>query len=106
MRDGLQTFSKDEFCSEENFNKFPCNMNVGGVVSFALIGALLALIMSAYLTWKLKSYDRGSPLMVKLADAIASGSRSFLVTEYKYLAGFVTVVFVILFVMFSLSSNR
>jgi Na+/H+-translocating membrane pyrophosphatase len=44
--------------------------------------------------------------MVKLADSIAAGSRSFLVTEYKYLAGFVTFVFVILVVMFSLSSNR
>lgn len=106
MRDGLQTFSKADFCDEENFNDFPCNMTVGSVVSFAIIGSLLALIMSAYLTFKLKAYERGSPLMIKLADSIAAGSRSFLVTEYKYLTGFVAVVFAVLVIMFSVSANR
>jgi K(+)-stimulated pyrophosphate-energized sodium pump len=106
MKDGLSTFAKADFCSEENFSDFPCSMNVGAVVSFAIIGSLLALIMSAYLANRLKSYDRGSPLMVKLSDLIASGSRSFLITEYKYLAVFVSCVFVILVIMFTASASR
>lgn len=106
MRDGLKVYSKSEFCSEENYNDFPCNMTVGSIVSFSIIGALLALVMCAYLTFKLKRFERGSPLMIKLSDAIAAGSRSFLVTEYKYLCGFVSCVFVVLVIMFSASASR
>merc|ERR1719181_423439 len=44
--------------------------------------------------------------MVKLSTTIASGARSFLLTEYFYLSIFVFVISVILFFMFTFSSAR
>ena len=104
--DGLGDNTRDDFCSKENYDTFPCNMNSGTIVSFALGGAGLALFMSAYLTWTLKSHERGNEKMQKLSDSIAAGSRSFLITEYKYLAAFVFCISCILILMFTLSSTR
>jgi K(+)-stimulated pyrophosphate-energized sodium pump len=39
--------------------------------------------------------------MNKISDQIKSGARAFLVTEYKYLACYVVVVFVVLLVLYS-----
>lgn len=82
------------------------NSDAGTITSLAMIGSGVALAMSIYLVMKLRGYERGSEKMIKLADSIAAGSRSFLVTEYKYLGGFCFVVSVILLLMFTLSSTR
>mmetsp|Transcript_11277 Transcript_11277/g.17147 ORF Transcript_11277/g.17147 Transcript_11277/m.17147 type:complete len:790 (+) Transcript_11277:77-2446(+) len=103
--DGLGD-SKSDFCSKENYDTFPCNMGVDEIVSLSLVGAAISILMCVYLTQKLKGYDRGSEKMQKLSDSIASGSRSFLITEYKYLTGFVFCVAAILLLMFSASSTR
>ncbi len=71
-----------------------------------LAGAGVALLMAVYLVFSLRSFDRGNDKMKKLADAIAQGSRSFLITEYKYLAGFCGVVSCILLLLFTLSATR
>lgn len=39
--------------------------------------------------------------MNKLADKIQSGAKAFLVTEYKYLTGFVLLVFVVLLAIYT-----
>lgn len=44
--------------------------------------------------------------MQKLSKVIADGARQFLVTEYKYLAAFVTIVAIILVILFSTSDKR
>lgn len=89
-----------------NFDGFPCDMNVGTAVSVSLIGSVLALVMCAFLACRLRKFERGNDLMIKLSDSIAAGSRSFLVTEYKYLAAFVACVFFVLLVLFSVSGSR
>jgi K(+)-stimulated pyrophosphate-energized sodium pump len=39
--------------------------------------------------------------MNKISDQIKSGARAFLKTEYKYLAGYVVVVFAVLVVLYT-----
>ena len=41
--------------------------------------------------------------MNKISDKIKSGSRAFLVTEYKYLAIFVVIMFLLLFMLYALN---
>jgi len=94
-------------CSPDADNaQFPCDMNAASVVSLALGGFGLCLIMVLYLQNKLAAYDKGSETMQKLSKVIADGARSFLVTEYKYLTGFVLIVAIILIILFSVSDNR
>lgn len=40
--------------------------------------------------------------MNKISDQIKSGARAFMVTEYKYLTGFVIVVFIVLVILYTL----
>jgi Na+/H+-translocating membrane pyrophosphatase len=51
---------------------------------------------------QLKQAPRGTDAMNKISDQIKSGARAFLVTEYKYLTGFVIFVFAILVLLYSL----
>lgn len=81
-------------------------MDAGGIVVMSLIGAVISILMVLYLQSKLKGYPRGNELMCKLSDSIAAGSRSFLKTEYKYLAGFVCGVSLVLFIIFTASATR
>jgi len=39
--------------------------------------------------------------MNKLSEQIQSGARAFLVTEYKYLTGFVLLVFIVLLIIYT-----
>jgi Inorganic H+ pyrophosphatase len=50
---------------------------------------------------QLNAAPRGNDLMNKISDQIKSGARSFLVTEYTYLAIYIVVVFSILLVLYS-----
>ena len=70
-------------------------MNAGEVVAPSLVGFGLCFIMVLFLQKRLDGYDKGNEVMQKLSKVIADGARQFLVTEYKYLAAFVTVVAII-----------
>ena len=50
---------------------------------------------------QLTAAPRGSDTMNQISDKIKSGARAFLTTEYKYLAGFVVVVFGALLVLYT-----
>ncbi len=50
---------------------------------------------------QLHKAPRGNDLMNKISDQIKSGARSFLVTEYKYLAGYLVVVFAVLLALYT-----
>jgi inorganic pyrophosphatase len=81
-------------------------MGVGSIISFAIASVGLAFAMCIYLNCYISGFDRGNDLMIKLSDTIARGARSFLITEYKYLTGFVLVIGLILFLMFTFSAHR
>lgn len=94
-------------CNPENSGaKWPCNANVGNVVSIAVVAVAVAASMCGYLFYLIGTYEQGNETMTKLSNIIAKGARSFLITEYKYLTGFVLVVSVILFFMFTFASSR
>jgi H(+)-translocating pyrophosphatase len=81
-------------------------MNAGQVVAPSLVGFGLCFIMVLFLQKRLDGYDKGNEVMQKLSKVIADGARQFLVTEYKYLAAFVTIVAIILIILFSTSDKR
>jgi len=88
------------------YDSFPCNMNVGGITSFGIVGAAIALVFAMYLKNAMKSYDRGSPEMSKLSETIEKGAKAFLVTEYTYLSGFCAFVAAVLLIMFTVYTGR
>jgi len=94
------------YCDHGNYNTFPCTMPVWEITSLAFIGSLICLGMCVYLHFILSTKERGNALMVQLCDSIAAGSKSFLKTEYTYLAYYVSAVSVILLIVFSASDKR
>ena len=97
---------ENNFCDPELVHEFPCNMESWQITGLSLIGALICISMCVFLKFKLDAFPRGNEKMVELSDMIASGARSFLRTEYYYLAQFCFVVAVVLVLLFTLSSKR
>jgi K(+)-stimulated pyrophosphate-energized sodium pump len=58
--------------------------------------SLLALAFVGYLVSDVLKKPRGNALMVQISDAVQEGARAFLEREYRYIAGFVVVIFVII----------
>ncbi|MEG1993816.1 MAG: sodium/proton-translocating pyrophosphatase, partial [Oscillospiraceae bacterium] len=63
---------------------------------FAPIGAAAALLFVAYLTGKVKKFDEGTDSMKKLALSIRNGAMAYLKRQYKGVAMFFAVMFVVL----------
>ena len=55
------------------------------------------LLCSLLLYFYIKKYPAGTPEMVEIAEAIHEGAMTFLKREYTILAGFIVIVFVLLF---------
>lgn len=67
---------------------------------YAAVGAaVLALIFAFVLTGRVNKVDEGTARMKEIASAIAEGARAFLFAEYRILAIFIVVLFVVLCVM-------
>ncbi len=62
----------------------------------AVICALIGLVFAFVLTKRVNSVDAGTDRMKEIASAIAEGARAFLFAEYRILAIFIVVLFVIL----------
>jgi len=72
-------------------------MSSGWAVA-APIAGILALIFAAFLRSRVASQDPGSKEMRDIAGAIREGAMAFLSREYRYLAAFVVVVALIMFI--------
>eukprot|EP00164_Ancoracysta_twista_P000124 GFYU01000180.1.p1 GENE.GFYU01000180.1~~GFYU01000180.1.p1 ORF type:complete len:748 (+),score=234.77 GFYU01000180.1:83-2326(+) len=70
----------------------------------AMLMGLVALGLAFFLSQKIMHKDQGNERMRQIADDIAEGAKAFLHTEYKYLAGFVLVMGVIVAILASPSS--
>jgi len=75
-------------------------MTEWGIASVPFFSSLLALLVVVWLKIRLSGFARGDTVMNQLQEEIQSGARSFLVAEYQYLLGFVTVFAGLLFVLF------
>ena len=62
----------------------------------AVICALIGLVFAFVLTKRVDSVDAGTDRMKEIASAIAEGARAFLFAEYRILAIFIVVLFVVL----------
>ena len=62
----------------------------------AVICALIGLVFAFVLTTRVNSVDAGTDRMKEIASAIAEGARAFLFAEYRILAIFIVVLFVVL----------
>merc|ERR1719162_2540248 len=84
-----------------NVNSDDMVANVLKTVSFTVVGGIVSLLFVLFLIKNLKSQPRGNDIMNKISDKIKSGSRAFLVTEYKYLSVFVISMFLLLFILYA-----
>ena len=66
---------------------------------FTGIGSLLALIFAAYNFAKTKKEEEGTPEMSKISKSVSDGARAYLSRQYKGVAIFFAVVFLVLLVM-------
>ena len=62
----------------------------------AVICALIGLVFAFVLTKRVNSVEAGTDRMKEIASAIAEGARAFLFAEYRILAIFIVVLFVVL----------
>ena len=62
----------------------------------AVICAIIGLVFAFVLTKRVNSVDAGTDRMKEIASAIAEGARAFLFAEYRILAIFIVVLFVVL----------
>ena len=62
----------------------------------AVICELIGLVFAFVLTKRVNSVDAGTDRMKEIASAIAEGARAFLFAEYRILAIFIVVLFVVL----------
>jgi K(+)-stimulated pyrophosphate-energized sodium pump len=65
--------------------------------SAAPLVGLGGLLCSLLLYFYIKKYPAGTPEMVEISEAIHEGAMTFLKREYTILAGFIVIVFVLLF---------
>lgn len=84
-----------------NVNSDDMVANVLKTVSLGVVGGIVSLLFVLFLIKNLKSQPRGNDIMNKISDKIKSGSRAFLVTEYKYLSVFVISMFLLLFILYA-----
>ena len=68
------------------------------ILYLAVAAGLVALAFAAYLAWKIMQSDEGNEQVRFIGNAIREGAMAFLSREYRLLAIFVVIVFVILWV--------
>ncbi|MFO8102243.1 MAG: sodium-translocating pyrophosphatase [Dehalococcoidia bacterium] len=66
------------------------------LIYYALIAGVLGLLFAAYLVTRLISEPRGSEEVSEISSRIEEGAIAFLYREYKTLAAFVIIVFIII----------
>lgn len=84
----------------ENSDSFPCTLGMIGIVSAALGTGAFSLLFVLFLSKRLLAEPMGDEKMNEISAKIKSGAKSFLITEYKYLAIYLIVFFIILNVLY------
>lgn len=72
------------------------------ILYLSIVAGVIALAFAAYLAWKITQSDEGSEQVRFIGNAIREGAMAFLSREYRLLAVFVVIVFVILWVFIDL----
>ena len=69
---------------------------------FVAAGSVLALLFAAAMFARVKKEPQGSAQMAKISASVSNGATAYLKRQYKGVAIFFAVVFVILLIMASL----
>jgi len=70
---------------------------------FSIVCAVIAVLYSAYLTYKILQLPKGTPDMVEIADAIAEGASAYLKRQYTVIGIIASIIFVAMW--FTLGSS-
>ncbi len=65
------------------------------LIVFAPVGATLALLFAAYYTYTIFKVDEGTDRMKYIASSIRKGANAFLKRQYKGVAIFFVIMFII-----------
>ncbi len=72
---------------------------------FSIVSAILAVVYSAYLTYRILKLPKGTPDMIAIADAISEGASAYLKRQYTVIGGIAVVIFAVMwFTLGSLSA--
>lgn len=80
-------------------------MTIINLIPYSFIIGILGLAFALALYFLIKKYPKGNELMNDIAEAVHSGAMVFLRREYTYIAGFVVVVFLVLWKLFSVYTS-
>lgn len=69
------------------------------LIVFVPIGATLALLFSAYLTFTIFKLDEGDDAMKRIAESIREGANAYLIRQYKGVSIFFLGMFIIFFIL-------
>ena len=86
------------------FDGFALNTTLPGIVA-GLLSCVFAGVQYQRLMGKEVGKDIGKPLLDKLSDQVKNGAIAFLKTEYTFLAAFVLLLAIVLFVLFTLQND-
>ncbi len=70
-----------------------------GIVAVILVIAVLALVFAAVLVKEVLAADQGTPKMQEIAKAVQEGARAYLNRQFRTLAVFSVIVFILLLVL-------
>ena len=80
-------------------------MTLLNLIPYSFIIGFLGLIFALALYFLIKRYPQGNERMVEISEAVHSGAMLFLRREYTYIFIFVTVMFVVLWRLFSVYTS-
>ncbi|MFH1777360.1 MAG: sodium-translocating pyrophosphatase [Candidatus Omnitrophota bacterium] len=69
------------------------------IIYLAPLGSIIGLLFAAYLSWFVLRQERGTPLMISIAQAVQKGARAYLKRQYLIVGIYFAVVFVILLIL-------
>ena len=69
------------------------------LIVFVPIGATLALLFAAYLTFTIFKLDEGDDAMKSIAESIRKGANAYLIRQYKGVSIFFLGMFIIFFIL-------
>ena len=89
------------FAGEGNVTLPPFDRSVNMALYLVLLSALIALVYGAYLIRKVLAQEEGTAKMIEVAKAIQEGAKAYLTQQMKVLAGFIVLLSVIIFLVYS-----
>lgn len=63
---------------------------------YSILAALFALIFAGILSWQIKKFKKGDEKMEEIAGAIRQGAMAYLARQYKVIAIFAIILFIVL----------